>query len=121
MNESKHTPGPWIVAPSRFKSVEDGGGIGVCVSPEFSKQYNRGFAEPEAWEANAALIAAAPDMQYALAETADRLSAWSDSLREWINHDQGTPEKREEWQNEADNYERLLALIMPALAKAEGR
>ena len=116
--ESKHTPGPWRI-----------GDAGCTVfgpktdepAPKTVASITRNPMPSNEQRANAALIAAAPDMRHALAETADRLSAWSDSLREWVNHDQGTPEKREEWQNEADNYDRLLALIMPALAKAEGR
>lgn len=109
--ESKHTRGTWVVS-----------GDDVVVN-HVNECLVIARVEPQGEEtvSNAALIAAAPDMYAALMETADRLSAWSDSLRDWVRYDHGTPEKREEWTNEADNYDRLLALIMPALDKADGR
>ena len=122
--ESKHTPGPWTVV-THYKTIDSDKVTGYSVdadlpsdglTPEWYK-----VASGIETAANAALIAAAPDMRLALAETADRLSAWSDCLRDMRAHDQGTPEQREEWKNEADNYDRLLSLIIPALAKAEGR
>ena len=118
--ESKHTPGPWKSAETFANNAPSTWNVYAKPEPG-SKRFNGECVAVCETPANAALIAAAPDMLYALSETADRLSAWSDSLREWVNHDIGTPEKREERTNEADNYDWLLSLIMPALAKAEGR
>ena len=57
MSDAKHTPGPWRVAPGFSKArVEDADGI--CVG--FS--WGRG----EETEANASLIAAAPDLLAAI-------------------------------------------------------
>ncbi|TLX12106.1 hypothetical protein [Rhizobium sp. MHM7A] len=71
MTESKHTPGPWHVDPkspeeSFFEDVNvlrhDGLAIAVCV-------HNGDILPPEP-EANARLIAAAPDLLEALKEFA---------------------------------------------------
>jgi hypothetical protein len=60
--EGKRTPGPWRVARGRaVYSVEDGEGFAVAQM----------WSDPAIQEANARLIAAAPDMLEALREVAD--------------------------------------------------
>ena len=61
---SKHTPGPWIVVSRGMFSpkVVDANGLGICHTP---------YAGAPPAEANAHLIAAAPDLLEALRSIAD--------------------------------------------------
>lgn len=66
MNENKHTKGPWFVdggLESVFTEVEGEGGLTtICDLPEWLGEYQ------QEKEANAHLIAAAPEMLEALVE-----------------------------------------------------
>lgn len=72
MNETKHTPGPWKIytSPSAQWVGKDITGEIVCEKPD--QQYDRAN-----WQANAHLIAAAPDMLEAL--KAIEPMTWNDS------------------------------------------
>jgi hypothetical protein len=94
--ETKHTPGPWVVRGEAKYSgfgVNDANGKSVA---SFPSTMTRGDGEKSA---NAALIAAAPDM----------LAALRDALPLLKGH-QESPEKAERYQN-----------ALAAIAKAEGR
>ena len=67
MSESKHTPGPWKVSPTDDTVVIDATGAEVAA---IDGDYN----DPDTWpqmEANARLIAAAPDLLDALQNLLD--------------------------------------------------
>lgn len=90
--ETKHTPGPWLVFTNPI-------GVGVCVDASdvahcsgFDSKRSRGEEE-----ANARLIAAAPDMLAA--------------LKEFLRHQA----------NEVPNLDRAETAALSAVAKAEGR
>lgn len=58
MSQAKHTPGPWRVGPVDDTRVEDASGNEVA-------QIDGDYNQPDTWpvmEANARLIAAAPDL-----------------------------------------------------------
>ena len=103
MNE--HTPGPWCVVPSRKEKHKEARFIGVRdrVSGEMvfvGKAYGH---DGEPVEANARLIAAAPDLKMA-----------GEELRAALNHVVDP-----KWQD-ADNLKLALAAWDAAIAKAEG-
>lgn len=97
MSEAKHTPGPWTFDHDwhRLPTVLGADGRHVCLIEK-----KREIAE---CKANAALIAAAPDLLTAL--KALRIQALQSSVADPAN----------EWGREA------LALTSAAIAKAEGR
>lgn len=73
MNESKHTPGPWVAhitlkLPMRCFGIESAGGRRVASYLAFDDhlRFKDGEAKPVEVEANAHLIAAAPEMLEAL-------------------------------------------------------
>lgn len=69
MSESKHTKGPWVMAPQGDAVYAAKGGDIVCLSPA-----HEGWEDSaRRWPANAHLIAAAPDMLEALTLVADYL------------------------------------------------
>ena len=95
---SKHTPGPWKVAkPSR--SHANGNPMYGLVGPEIVADYEDwGFTE-----ANARLIAAAPDLLEALKEANKEL--------EYLNDPKGFVSMRQE---------RIMEKARAAIAKASG-
>lgn len=78
-NETKHTPGPWhvesddTIRSKDFSSIMMGDYRGVIVASVEPGHAGRDHARPEA-AANAALIAAAPE----LLEACEALSKWFD-------------------------------------------
>lgn len=75
MNQSKHTPGPWILRPDDPEKVRDSDSAhGIAVMSGGS----RSIAEREA---NAHLIAAAPDLLHAL----DSLLTWMIEAEQEMN------------------------------------
>ena len=64
--EQKHTPGPWMIdgATDVPHAVVDNDGMGIC-EVDGNPKHHKHDATPEQF-ANAALIAAAPDMYEAL-------------------------------------------------------
>lgn len=89
---AKHTPGPWVTSATDDTVVIDATGREVAA---IDGDYN----DPDTWpqmEANARLIAAAPDLLLALREARDAL-------------------------NGAPNTVGLHSQINSAIAKAEGR
>ena len=93
-----HTPGPWLM---------EGNKIGVLVGPKNSPTYYAPICTlDDGWEtitgdANARLIAAAPEMLSALSVAYEQLAAWIDN---------------ECWDGDDDA---ALATIFAALAKAK--
>lgn len=61
MSETKHTPGPWHVGDHRGIIVYDVNGIAIADAKTFHGKHGEGAAE-----ANARLIAAAPELLEAL-------------------------------------------------------
>ena len=59
MSETKHTPGPWEIAP-----IESGDKDIIIVEPGVALDYDD--VDPEEQEANAHLIASAPELLEAL-------------------------------------------------------
>ena len=101
MTAAKHTPGPWRVGPVDDTRVEDANGNEVA-------QIDGDYNQPDTWplmEANARLIAAAPDMLAALkaAKEADKINIARGGAAKFIEADQ-----------------RAQRLIRAAIAKAEG-
>lgn len=78
---SKHTPGPWAVWPTADSMIDVAvgpavGGVAVC---QIVTADGRGINTAEAMErgnANARLIAAAPELLAALRKVSTCLSAW---------------------------------------------
>jgi hypothetical protein len=79
-----HTPGPWVVAPDPGRDCEE---CGACHEERFLVGWEMrgggvvGLATilvDDHEEANARLIAAAPDLLAALEECAERLHAYAD-------------------------------------------
>lgn len=117
MNEAKHTPGPWewrdvagaglsiygdvsATMGKDFAHVVEIFGLGACGAPRFQISYERWVQFPkrdwdEMQQANARLIAAAPDLL--------------DALRTVVAADL-----------EPTSYEQLLKRVRTALAKATG-
>ena len=69
-NESEHTPGPWQIGPSQLGNIScvlKAGHGHICDRP-----YGNGDGA-KSWNANARLIAAAPDMLAACEQALERL------------------------------------------------
>lgn len=104
----KHTPGPWRVGPIDDTRVEDAHGNEVA-------QIDGDYNQPETWplmEANARLIAAAPELLLALNELLDAYSKPDERLC-CDGRDCGCMGSTVHQQ--AEHYARA------AIAKAEGR
>ena len=67
--EAKHTPGPWRVQGTRIEYGPFVAGDGFVVAKVFRDPSETGT--PNEWEANARLIAAAPDLLAACREAID--------------------------------------------------
>ncbi len=108
MTEQKHTPGPWAVRresaidyrPNCIVSADGGSLVAWCAGggPK------RAIMGPEE-DANARLIAAAPDMLTALRTATETIRAWH-GPNEWDIYDRASPE---------------MKAINSAIAKAEGQ
>lgn len=108
MGESKHTPGPWLLMPMAY-------GYDLCVEGATPGGYGGWFVElhtlsnedlRQEFDANARLIAAAPEMLAALKLAEDVLSRAPFSTNIWPN----------------DMHPNTgIAQIRRAIAKAEGR
>ena len=73
---NRHTPGPWFVGASKISVLTEHGTMNVPVPPEEMERPSK-VKWPIA-EANARLIAAAPDMLAALEDVIDRLDNFVD-------------------------------------------
>lgn len=102
---TEHSPGPWAFEP--FNTIEEPTGLPIAgVNTEW-------FDEGE-WQANAHLIAAAPDLLQACDATL--------ALAEWIASFDGEPTHRRP--SESELTRRTIELIAPlteAIAKARGQ
>lgn len=100
----KHTPGPWVVGPIDDTVVTHLGKDGVRYEvAAIDGDYN----DPTNWpimEANARLIAAAPDMLEALEKAKETIRAWHGPVA-WEIYDRASPE---------------MKMINAAIAKAGG-
>ena len=109
MAESKHTPGPWTLGTGS----QTGTGYAVCAGPQVLATVN-GFGYPlnigraPGSDANAALIAAAPDMY-------DALEAFRVGLSD------GSIAFTAKRQSDSDPYHPANVAMCAALARAEGR
>ena len=86
---SKHTPGPWFVQPGFLTIYNmDGGDYGLtcAVASVLDKQPGR-----DAAEANARLIAAAPDLLEALKHARSQMQHPDQMIDEAIAKAEGTP------------------------------
>jgi hypothetical protein len=85
---SEHTPGPWKIAPGEYNDPDQGEGDawGSVITEDpagwyvATVEYHPGDGDPEA---NARLIAAAPDLLWALRVILDDLP----SKRDWLDPD----------------------------------
>lgn len=106
--DAKHTPGPWKASPS-------GDGYLITRNDVFVVGHSLGAVRPsqaadeDACEANARLIAAAPDMLAALRRVADFIR----------NQDEGDPEFEYGWKS--DEFMDEWLNIGAVIDKAEGR
>lgn len=101
MSGATHTPGPWRVGPVDDTIVTDAAGKEVAA---IDGDYN----DPDTWplmEANARLIAAAPDLLAALRRAKETIRVWH-GPNAWDIYDRVSPE---------------MVAINAAIAKAEGR
>ena len=122
---SKHTPGPWIGAGPSFglkfpkytteivTEWEDGEGnvVSICELP-FSEHDDEN-------EANARLIAAAPELLKALRIAREHILIDRDSFQEAHRYPDGSMERED--QKALDRLDAKLAKINAAIAKAEGQ
>lgn len=125
MSLSKHTPGPWQVGPVDDTVVTHMGKDGVRYEvASVDGDYN----QPETWpvmEANARLIAAAPDLKR-VSQNFEIKGPDADGLV-WLHlHGQGTTGKAMFNLGSPDRVAVQVALLLEdqrrsALAKAEGR
>jgi hypothetical protein len=87
MTKAKHTPGPWEYRPTKY---HDWGtvcvdGFVLCqarepktvMDAEFLNEHRRNGTDP--WEANARLIAAAPDLLEALEAMLSHTNGWDEA------------------------------------------
>lgn len=106
---SKHTPGPWVVGPVDDTVVTHLGADGVRYEVA---QIDGDYNEPGLWpvmEANARLIAAAPD----LLDEARKQVTWLRHLRtEAVGSLRGSL---------IDGIDQSIKYLSAAIAKAEGR
>lgn len=106
---SKHTPGPWVVGPVDDTVVTHLGADGVRREVA---QIDGDYNEPDLWpvmEANARLIAAAPD----LLDEARKQVTWLRHLRtEAVGSLRGSL---------IDGIDQSIKYLSAAIAKAEGR
>lgn len=107
MENLKHTPGPWksVIGIGKKLGVRDSGGF-ICflTTPNhYTGQDERYFQEMSEWQANAALIAAAPDLLAALKE---------------IGLGNGTY-SRDPLQHASNTIEAMKEIARAAIAKAE--
>jgi len=102
---TKHTPGPWY-AIGRMVEVGDDHADICTTNPDLFEQGH--LAPPiKEQQANARLIAAAPDMLAMLQEVADYLDCYADV----IDGDDGQPE--------ANDAMRLLVAVTDVIAAAK--
>jgi hypothetical protein len=108
-----HTPGPWEIEQIGVATTINGnGGIVAEVYSDTGNQQEE--------DANARLIAAAPDMLEAL----KALEEVSQQLA-WVSHLASVPERRNEYLAEASKADemndRAVDMRRAAIAKAEGK
>ena len=106
----KHTPGPWRYDQSHPQVVEgrDNGGLWVRRALAY------GHTESEV-DANARLIAAAPDLLAALRDVSRQLEAYKEFAEQWFTD--GVPE---DWRGRCACANAELDKARAALAKAKG-
>jgi hypothetical protein len=118
----KHTPGPWYPKPAPYGwdvwgNLDDGkdtwvGPVQRVISPHARMGSRKAIeAASEETEANARLIAAAPDLLEALRLTAEQ------SLRSEIPDGYGPEFVSKEWEA---GYDAAISAARAAIAKAEG-
>jgi hypothetical protein len=104
--DAKHTPGPWMVSDGVVHQAQEGGVCRIaCCADARSYADRKRFVAPEEKEANARLIAAAPDM----------LAALKGVLK--------SSERVAELRNvpEASTFAQGIASLKEIIAKAEGQ
>lgn len=114
-SKPKHTPGPWSV----YEAVNAQAEIVSSTDNDFSVRVE-GRTTDDA-EANAQLIAAAPELLEAAVTVADKLEAWAETAeRHLMNYPDYHP-KRDTWRNESVNYRALISLLRDSINKAGGK
>jgi hypothetical protein len=106
---NKHTPGPWIATGTRVTA----GNFGVLL------ENSHGAPEPE-WEANARLIAAAPDMLATLHPLMMAASAQVDWWKKEASRLRNIGANDSSAQSCADGWFKLFKNADAAIAKATG-
>lgn len=108
---NKHTPGPWQWEKrgGAFRAIEGPSGPSVAVTEEYA-----GDAWIDVSEANARLIAAAPEMLEALIQAAAHLSSGIQTIQG--SHDE-PPEPASQWDYEAGL---MAGDLLRLIAKATG-
>lgn len=125
MSTPKHTPGPWVAHPFQYGSDDprwrviqlgsSGGSAGLAVV------HPRRNAQGVAVEANAHLIAAAPELLAALQQARDYIAASAPTVAESLaNPDTGLIDSGEGLLTMGVVYE-LIAQIEATIAKATGQ
>jgi hypothetical protein len=123
VSESKATPGPWVVNRGEHSYIKNPfyKGIVALVSSSPSLMVvnpNDHCTSREEWEANARLIAAAPDLLAALQAARDEIDYWHGSGAEELG---GVNYLSEDERNHprGNGWARVYDLARAALLKAE--
>lgn len=123
MSAAKHTPGPWAVTRvGMLRAVHPAGTSNerfdiVRVCPSNYHPDGIAAADAEA-DANAALIAAAPDL---LAALRDAVAFYDDRLREARRNNWRMPSEFREYNEPSPSEAKRRDAARAAIAKAEGR
>lgn len=108
-SKTKHTSGPWVINKLEVNDTDGNNRLVAMV--------NGGRIKAES-EANAQLIAAAPEMLEALEEIHERLFAWRDDAQLKLQNCE--PRQEAKYQSLIANYGRLIRLSLEAITKARG-
>ena len=111
---TKHTPGPWGVQTRGGGKTQEVETLNVLAP--FADQWVCELTYCPEEQANARLIAAAPEMLEALKTITDRLDAWADHHTQRYNLSGEDADR-----NARDNYLELVRQGYEAINKAEGR
>lgn len=118
----KHTPAPWETARNDCHAGQIAT-VHYCQNNDWVEIWSPNWPDAETQEANARLIAAAPELLEALQNAVDYLS--QSAFEEWLNSKKPSGDVSDvqmQWENSSDfeDIENFLSIHRAAIAKATG-